>query len=252
MRSTGATQDRSAAAKAERRFYTGTILAIALTLIAGFGRSYLLRPVLGPPADPPAAHQLTPLIHLHAALSAAWIALLVAQARLVAGRRIDLHRRLGWLGGAIAAAMVPVGIVTALHGVVRGVSVAGIEPRRFLALPLFAILVFAALVGFAFAKRRTPQTHKRLMLLATLALLPPALARLMIVQLGFGTPAVVFAVILVYVGGLVAWDLRTLGRLHPATLWGGLFLVLSGPLRLLLSRTDAWLAFVDWAVRTLI
>ncbi len=247
-----ATRDRAAAPQAERRFYGGMILAIALTLVAGFGRSYLLRPLLGPPANPPAAHHLTPLIHLHAALSAAWIAVLLTQARLVAGRRIDRHRKLGWLGGALALAMLPVGVITALHGVVRGVSVAGIEPRRFLALPLFAILVFFVLVAFAFAKRRSPQAHKRLMLLATLALLPPALARLMILELGLGSPAVVFAVVVAYVAALVVWDLRTLGRLHPATLWGGLFLVLSGPFRLLLSRTDAWLAFVDWAVRTLI
>ena len=38
---------------------------------------------------------------------------------------------------------------------------------------------------------------------------------------------------------LVVWDLKTRSRLHPVTLWCGLLLVLSGPARLLLARTDA-------------
>jgi hypothetical protein len=40
----------------------------------------------------------------------------------------------------------------------------------------------------------------------------------------------------------------TLRRLHPATLWGGLLVVGSGPLRLAIALTDAWLAFANWTV----
>jgi hypothetical protein len=32
------------------------------------------------------------------------------------------------------------------------------------------------------------------------------------------------------------------------TLWGGLLLVVSGPLRLALAHTDGWLATSDWLV----
>jgi len=35
-------------------------------------------------------------------------------------------------------------------------------------------------------------------------------------------------------------------RLHPATLWGGLFVLVSQPLRLLLTQTSAWTAFATW------
>jgi hypothetical protein len=45
---------------------------------------------------------------------------------------------------------------------------------------------------------------------------------------------------------LVAWDWITLRRLHPATLWGGLVVVASGPLRLAVAFTDGWLAFAEW------
>jgi hypothetical protein len=44
----------------------------------------------------------------------------------------------------------------------------------------------------------------------------------------------------------MAYDRWTRGRVHPALLWGGLFLIVSQPLRLFISGTDAWLAFATW------
>ncbi len=118
---------------------------------------------------------------------------------------------------------------------------------EYVTFPLFALLVFAGLFLAALRARRTPATHKRLMLLATFALLPPALARYVIFYLGLGPP-VVLALSVIFVVPLVVWDLRTLGRLHPATLWGGLVVVGSMPLRLALGSTAGWLAFADAAV----
>jgi hypothetical protein len=37
-----------------------------------------------------------------------------------------------------------------------------------------------------------------------------------------------------------------LGRVHRATLWGGLLIVVSQPARLLLGSTTAWMAFATW------
>lgn len=47
---------------------------------------------------------------------------------------------------------------------------------------------------------------------------------------------------------LIMWDLATRGRIHRATLWGGLLLVVSIPLRLEVAKTDSWMAFAGWAV----
>ncbi len=241
-----ATLDTLAARGSERRFFAGLVALIAATVLLGFARSYYLRPVLAPPPVL-AQRALTPLIHVHAALFTGWIALLIAQTRLVAARRVDLHRRLGLLGAALAALMMLSGTLTALHGALRGVAPGGGDPLRFLVMPLFSLLLFAALFVAALRARATPQTHKRLMLLATIALLPPALARYVILYLGFGPP-VVLALSVLFVVPLVVWDLRTLGRLHPATLWGGLLVVGSMPLRLAIGFTAGWLAFADWAV----
>jgi hypothetical protein len=231
--------------RTEQAFFSGMAALIAVTILLGFARTYYLRNLLATPSAP--LPSLTPLIHVHGLLFTGWIVLLVAQTRLVAAGRVDAHRRLGIAGAAMAVLMIGVGTLTALQGVVRGVSAGGIEPRRFLAMPLFALVVFGLLLFAGVRARRDPPTHKRLVLLATIALLPPALARWVIFYLGL-SPAVVLALSTLFVLPLVLWDWVTLRRLHPATLWGGLVVVASGPLRLAIAFTPAWLAFADWAV----
>jgi hypothetical protein len=231
--------------RAERAFFGGMSAFIAVTVLLGFARTYYLRALVAAPSPPLPA--LTPLIHVHGLLFTGWIVLLVAQARLVAAGRVDVHRRLGIAGAAVAVLMIGVGTLTALQGVVRGVSPGGMDPRRFLAVPLFALVVFGLLLFAGIRSRRDPQSHKRLVLLATIALLPPALARWVIVYLGLGPPFVL-ALSTLFVLPLVVWDWMTLRRLHPATLWGSLLVIGSGPLRLAIAFTPAWLAFADRAV----
>ena len=57
-----------------------------------------------------------------------------------------------------------------------------------------------------------------------------------------------FAVATLLLVPIVGWDLKTRQRLHPVTLWGGLLLVVSGPLRLALAQTDGWLVVSNWLV----
>lgn len=227
----------------ERTFFGTLTLIMALVVFAGFARTYYLRPLVPAPV---LAGQLpiTRLIHVHAVFFSAWMILLVVQARLVAARKMALHRRLGLASVGLAVLMVCVGTVTALQAVGRGVSPPGLDARRFLVVPLFALLVFAVLFATAIVERRNPQAHKRLMVLGTIGLLPPALARWLIFYFGLGPP-VVLGVTTLFIVPLVVWDLRTLGRLHPATLWGGLFVVLSVPLRLAIALTPAWLEVAD-------
>jgi len=230
--------------RSERAFFSAMAAAILFAVVVGFARTYFLRAVL--PVPTPAPLGLTPLLHLHGLLFTGWAALLFVQARLVAAQRVDLHRRLGLAGVVMAALMVGIGTLTAIHAVLRGVAPFGMDPRRFLIVPLFAIVLFAGFVVAGVRARRDPQSHKRLMLLATIALLPPAIAR-WVLQLGLGPP-VVLAIATLFLVPMVVWDLTTRRRLHPVTLWGGLLLVIAGPLRLVLARTDSWLAISDWLV----
>jgi hypothetical protein len=120
-----------------------------------------------------------------------------------------------------------------------------VPPLQFLAIPLFDMLLFSAFVWLAIARRRNPQSHKRLMLLATITLVTAAIARWPgVFQFG---PLAFFGLTDLFVVALAVWDFRSRGRLHPVTLWGGLAVIISQPLRLVVSGTEGWLAFARWA-----
>ena len=230
--------------RSERRFFSGMAVAIIVIALAGFARTYFLRPVF--PAPTPALPSLSPLIHLHGMLFTGWVLLFLLQVRLIATRRAGLHRRIGAAGGALAAVMLVVGVLTSIDAVSRKIAPFGMDPRRFLIVPLFAVGLFALFVGAGILARRDPQSHKRWMLLGTIAMLPPAIAR-WVLLLGLGPP-VVFAVATLLLVPLFIWDWKKLGRLHPVTLWAGLILIVSGPLRLALAQTDGWLWIANWLV----
>ena len=163
--------------------------------------------------------------------------LFVVQTALVSARRTDIHRRLGVLGGALALLMLVVGYLAAIAAARRGFSTPGLPPplvflRRADFRPGGRLRRWWALALYL---RRTPAAHKRLMLLATVAVLTAAIARLPYV-LPLGPPAFFGLTDLLVVAAMV-YDRWTRGRVHPALLWGGLFLIVSQPLRLAVSGT---------------
>lgn len=229
----------AAAWRRDRRFYLAMGLLAAATVFAGFARSYFLKDLFGAPP-------LRPFLHLHGLLFSSWIVLFVVQTRLVAARRVDVHRRLGIVGGLLALSMLVVGFLAAVSSAQRGFTPpGGPPPLVFLAIPLFDLVVFGALVGVALHFRRKPEIHKRLLLLATLGLLTPAIARLPFV----GGPPEFFGYTDLFIVACLIYDRVTRGRLHPAFLWGAAFVVLSQPLRLALAGTQAWLDFAGWLTR---
>jgi len=227
---------------AGHRFYVGMALAMLATVLVGFARSFFLRPLFPEWHSPSEA-----IFYVHGTAFTAWIVLLVAQTSMVAGGRTDRHRRIGPFGVALAGAMVVLGTFGALIAARRatGFTDVPIPPLQFLAVPIFDMVLFAPLVGLAAAMRRNAETHKRLMLLATITLMAAAIARWPGV-LSAG-PIAFFGLTDLFIIALGVWDFRTRGRLHPVTLWGGLAIIVSQPVRLVVSGTEGWLAFARWA-----
>lgn len=222
----------------DRWFFTGMAAAAALTIFAGFAQTYYLKGIFGTPP-------LSVLLHVHGFLFTTWILLFVTQTSLVAARRTDIHRRLGVAGGLLAAAMVVVGMMAAIDAVHRGSQPTGLPPPLvFFVIPFGDILTFGGFVGIGLYLRRRTQTHKRLMLLATIALLTAAIARLPGV-LGTG-PLVFYALTDLFIVACWLYDRLAHGRIHPAFLWGGLLLIASQPFRLWFGGTETWLAFARW------
>lgn len=229
-------------ASAERRFFTGIALAILATVIVGFSRSFFLRPLFPDWPSPSEA-----IFYVHGGVFSAWIVLLVAQVSLVAGGHTELHRKIGPFGAVLAVAMVVLGTLGALIAARRstGFVQVPLPPLQFLSIPIFDMILFATFVWLAIARRRNPQTHKRWMLLATVNLVTAAIARWPgVPALG---PLAFFGLTDLFLIALAIWDFRARGRLHPVTLWGGLLVIVSQPLRLVVSSTEGWLVLARWA-----
>jgi uncharacterized membrane protein YozB (DUF420 family) len=225
----------------DHRFFTGMALATALTAVVGFAPTYYFRGFTE-------AAPLTTLVHLHGALATTWMLLFLSQTSLVSAGRTDLHRRLGVAGLVVATLFVMVGYATAIAAARNGVTPPGGPPAlAFLAVPLGTLLSFAVLAAVGLSQRRHRDTHKRLMLLATIALLAPALARFR--WFGPGGPPVAIGGTCLFVIACMAYDRAAHGRIHPAFLWGGVLLMLSLPARFALTQSETWLAVARWLTR---
>ena len=238
-----ATQAAVAGRQCDRLFYTGMAVTAAVLVFAGFARTYYLKAYFGAPS-------LAPLVHLHGLVFTSWLVLLLSQVTLVAAKRTDLHRRLGMVGAFLAPLMVVVGAATAIGAARRGSSPpGGPPPLVFLAIPLGDLVTFSILVAAGFYFRRRSEAHKRLMLLATIGILPPAIARLPFDFILSAGPLAIFGLADLVIGACLLYDGVTRRRVHPAFLGGGLLIVLSQVLRLFVAGTETWLSFARWLTR---
>jgi hypothetical protein len=228
-----------ATARRTRRFYVGMAIAITITVFAGFSRSYFLKSWYG-------TRELSGLLHIHGLIFTTWVLFFLAQTVLVATGRTYLHRRMGIGGAVLAVLVVIVGTAVAINRAKTGVSpIPGVSSLGFLAIPLFDMVVFGALVGTALYFRRQLETHKRLMTLSMISLLAAPIARMNFLPLPPGPPTF-FGLADLFIVAMLVFDLSTRGKVHRATIWGGLLVVASQPLRLMISGTAPWLAFASW------
>lgn len=237
----------------ERRFYTGMALMVLASVFLGFSRTYFLKPWF------PELASLAPpepfFFYVHGVCFTAWILLLVVQPVLVARRRVDLHRRIGWFGAVLAALVVIVGAMGAMLAARRPGGFIGvpIPPQQFLIYPITDLALFGVFVVLAIVWRRDTQRHKRLMLLAAIGLLDAAVIRWplgdMTAGLGESPWTRTDICVDLFLVPMIIWDLMSRRRVHPVTLIGGLAVIASQPLRVMVSETSIWMNFAGWAIR---
>jgi hypothetical protein len=215
-----------------RAFFTGLSLLMVLAVFVGFSRSYYLKGIYGTPALPA-------LFHVHGLLFTTWMVFLVVQTGLVATRRTPLHRRLGVAGGVLAFAMTVAAMAMTLDLARRSAAAPTEIGLAFTIVPFFTVVVFPVLVGTALFYRRQPDTHKRLMLIATLELVTAGVARIP----GAGSMPLFFVLTDIGLVAIVAYDVIARGRPHAATVWGGLFLIATQFIRTTAGGTAVWIAF---------
>lgn len=225
----------------DRLFYTSMGFAIAAITFWGFAATFYLSRWMTAPATTP---DWTALLYVHGGVFTAWMVLLVAQPMLIASRNLRLHRRLGYAGAAIAAAMVLIGnwtAIAAMHGGFKGLG----DPMVFYAVPFFGINSFAVAILLAILWRNRAETHKRLILLANVGIIGAAIARIPLVPLQLWAPfTFIFLPNLITLAG-IAYDWRTRGRVHPVWVWGGVAMLGSQLAMMAVMGTAWWHAFAE-------
>ncbi|HEV8132943.1 MAG TPA: hypothetical protein VGQ81_16970 [Acidobacteriota bacterium] len=221
-------------------FFPGMAVLILAAVFFGFARTYYLAGVFRAPLP-------NLLVHIHGAVFSAWILLLIAQTSLVAAGRVDLHRRLGLLMFGVACLMVILGLMAATDGLVRHFAPGekGVGAKAFYAIPTVDMLVFATLIYFGFRERFNPAAHKRLMLIGTIMILDAAFIRWPIPAAWWDLQAAqmcCYVLLLLLVG----YDLWSTGKIHRATLWASVFLIVLQQVRIPMGRTAIWQSFATW------
>lgn len=230
----------------DRIFYPLFVAAIWLGILLGFGPEMVQHIQSGEAPYPL-------IVHLHAAAFMAWIALLMAQSLLIRTGRRALHRQLGTAAIALAIVMLVLGPAVAIVIQRQQLTLAHPSPvfgnPAFLAVQLGGMIDFAILVAAGVLLRNHASAHRRLMLLATLAISDAGFARWTAVWLhqhmapGFWTDfAGDYAANDVLILALGAYDLITRRRLHPAWVIGAGYLFASQCTAITLLHDAAWKA----------
>jgi len=241
-----ATMTTSGQVSAPGRFHLNMAFACLAVAMLGFIPTYWAPVAQGRFTAPP-------IVHVHAALFFSWTILFVIQSWLVASRRTVAHRELGLLGISLATAMVfSVFVTTSVMINLHATHGFEAEALSFAWLQMGGMLVFGSLFALAIRNIRTPDVHRRLMLLATIALLDAPIARVVLPLIappmppGFLPPPPVGAILIpsliadLLLAVAMAHDWRTRGKPHQVYLVGGAILLLFQVTRPLIGATDTW------------
>lgn len=227
------TAGKATARNSGRSFYVALSILMTVLVGVGFWPSYY-GPLIRGAARAPA------ILHFHGIVYVGWLALLIMQAALAARGHIRAHRSVGnvaigygvvvWLVGILVSFVAPVMHVNAGEWTID-------RAAAFLPIPLGDMVLFGGFFGSAVAYRHRPEIHKRLMLLATVAIVFAAAFRLQ----AAGVP--MFAAIGLWFLPVtlgIAYDASTQRRVHPVY-WVGAAAMVFALLRLPFSNSDIWL-----------
>ena len=135
------------------------------------------------------------VLYIHAIVFPGWVVFFIVQSALIRSHNVRVHRRLGWFGVGLAVAVVVLGARTSAS-MVR-FSIEHKDPFNSTAFTIVQVMdlaCFAVPFALAIYWRKKPELHRRLVLVASCALLDAAFGRFPELPLVF-SPAGVDALI---------------------------------------------------------
>lgn len=206
----------NAPVKRSRYFLAASVLALVLVLV-GFLKTFFIPKLYG-------TFEAPPVIYVHGGFLFLWTVFFVVQAVLIRRKKLRYHRLLGF-GSVVLVLGVSISTVAA------GVYVM----KRDLALGLGEIatstlvgtfttpIIFMAFVAAGIYYRKKPELHKRLMLLAMIAIMWPAFFRFRHYFPGISNPELIFGVLLPNSMTVLVmlWEKLTTGAVSRVYLYAG-------------------------------
>ena len=189
-------------------FYFFMSLLMAATVVYGFSHTIDHNLIHASPLPPF-------VLYIHAIVFPGWVVFFIVQSALIRSHNIRVHRRLGWFGVGLAVAIVVIGAWTAIS--IVGFSIEQKDPFDSVAFTIVQVMdlaCFAVPFALAIYWRKKPEFHRRLMLIASCALLDAAFGRFPTLPLVF-SPAGVDALICL---GVIR-DLIVEHRVHKVYLY---------------------------------
>ena len=246
-----------AGAGAGRWFFVWMAFIALAICFAGFLPTYLIPVSSGTFTRPP-------LVHLHGLTMFAWLALFTSQSWLAATGRTISHRTIGMLGLALATIGLMLLITTVVVDANESMRLfpgAGPAVRARGGDNVVRGVAFVCLVAAGVMSVRNTEIHKRLMLVANIVVVAPALGRIARVYF-LGNPHIppmpadvrlpmaIFVLVTseVLIAALLWHDWRSRGRAHPVSLLGAALVValnLAGSV----GGTGPWQSLMQWLQR---
>lgn len=196
-------------------FFFWVALVMAFYVFGGFSLAAAERYVTGNTIPMP------PVVHLHGVTFISWMTLLMVQTFLINVKNVALHRSLGTFGIALGTAVLFTGGLITLLGMSTGNS-NGPFFYDLMYLSVMALLGFGVLFTLAIRQVRRPEQHRRLILFATIPILPPGINRMyqVVFQLDYLPVVATYLTMGALASAMLVYDRRTLGRLSAASLIG--------------------------------
>jgi hypothetical protein len=245
--------------RAQRRFYMWMSASCLAVAVLGFMPTYFVPIARG-------TFKVEPIVHFHGLILFSWVLFFFTQSWLVAQGRILSHRSWGMLGIALMTAMTFI-IVTVVSLRIAQAQlpgqpeILGHQARAFSWISISTLLFIVSAFILAIVKLRDTESHKRLILLLTIAMLGAPIARWFLTFLAPagpapvalpGLPLVIAPPISVTIAPALIGDLllvaalihdwRLRGKIHPVYWVGGAIMLLLQVTVVPVAESSTWQA----------